>query len=341
MTGSTTDYDLTSFDGTKIRIHWFPRAGAAGAKSPTLLKGPGWGQPGDTNTAGSGYGLFGDLSIHTLQTAGYNVLTWDPRGFGQSGGTVESDSPQYEGHDVQRLIDWVAAQPGVQLDAKNDPRVGMVGASYGGAIQLVTAGIDCRVDAIVPQIAWHSSDRQRLELTNQLRLSSKRQVRVNPSLQRDHASFVQARDLALRERLVRKIRQRRPAPQRQPLAQQLAPAARVAAAQQPATLAHQRLEAVEVDRAGLGRQPVAVPVGEQHPLTERPAQLRHVPLHDLDRARRRSLPPHRLDQTIRGNHLTATQDQHDQQRPLLGTAESDRLLVLERLKRPEDSESDH
>ena len=121
-----------------------------------MLKGPGWGQPGDTNTAGSGYGLFGDLSIHTLQTAGYNVLTWDPRGFGQSGGTVESDSPQYEGRDVQQLIDWVAAQPGVQLDAKNDPRMGMVGASYGGGIQLVTAAIDCRIDAIVPQIAWHS-----------------------------------------------------------------------------------------------------------------------------------------------------------------------------------------
>jgi ABC-2 type transport system ATP-binding protein len=156
VVGSTTDYDLTSFDGTKIRIHWFPRPGAAGTKSPTLLKGPGWGQSGDTNTAGSGYGLFGDLSIHTLQTAGYNVLTWDPRGFGQSGGTVESDSPEYEGRDVQRLIDWVAVQPGVQLDAKNDPRMGMVGASYGGGIQLVTAGIDCRVDAIVPQIAWHS-----------------------------------------------------------------------------------------------------------------------------------------------------------------------------------------
>ena len=32
----------------------------------------------------------------------------------------------------------------------------MVGASYGGGIQLVTAAIDKRVDAIVPTIAWHS-----------------------------------------------------------------------------------------------------------------------------------------------------------------------------------------
>ena len=121
-----------------------------------MLKGPGWGQPGDVNTAGSGYGLFGDLSIHSLQAAGYNVLTWDPRGFGASSGTVESDSPDFEGRDTQRLIDWVAAQPGVQLDAAGDPRMGMVGASYGGGIQLVTAALDCRIDALVPQIAWHS-----------------------------------------------------------------------------------------------------------------------------------------------------------------------------------------
>ncbi len=32
----------------------------------------------------------------------------------------------------------------------------MVGASYGGGIQLVTAAIDHRVDAIVPTIAWNN-----------------------------------------------------------------------------------------------------------------------------------------------------------------------------------------
>jgi ABC-2 type transport system ATP-binding protein len=156
VAGSRSDYNLVSFDGTHIRIHWFPLKLAPGATAPTVLKGPGWGLAGDTNTSGSGYGLFGDLSIHTLQAAGYNVLTWDPRGFGASQGTIEVDSPQFEGRDVQRIIDWVARQPGVQLDGPGDPRLGMVGASYGGGIQLVTAAIDCRVDAIVPQIAWYS-----------------------------------------------------------------------------------------------------------------------------------------------------------------------------------------
>ena len=57
---------------------------------------------------------------------------------------------------MQQLIEWVSGQPGVELDGPSDPRLGMAGGSYGGGIQLVAAAIDCRVDAIVPFIAWHS-----------------------------------------------------------------------------------------------------------------------------------------------------------------------------------------
>ena len=96
------------------------------------------------------------VDIASLRAAGYNVLTWDPRGFGQSGGVATVNDPEREGRDVQRLLDWVAEQPVAELDGAADPRVGMVGGSYGGGIQLVTAAIDCRVDAIVPIIAWHS-----------------------------------------------------------------------------------------------------------------------------------------------------------------------------------------
>src|SRR5437870_239707 len=47
--GSSSDYDVVSFDGTKIRVHWFPLTGHGGETGaptwPTVLKGPGWGQP--------------------------------------------------------------------------------------------------------------------------------------------------------------------------------------------------------------------------------------------------------------------------------------------------------
>jgi ABC-2 type transport system ATP-binding protein len=153
--GVASDYELTSFDGTKIRFHWFPSAQATPThRVPTVLMGPGWGMAGDTNT--HSIGLLGVSSIASLANAGYNVLTWDPRGFGQSGGIVTVDSEQFEGHDVQKLLDWVATQPVAQLDGPSDPRVGMTGGSYGGGIQLIAAAIDCRVDAIVPVIAWHS-----------------------------------------------------------------------------------------------------------------------------------------------------------------------------------------
>ena len=153
--GTPSDWDVTSFDGVKIRAHWFPLTGATAAQpAPTVLMGPGWSLPGDTNVGA--VGVLGALNISSLQTAGFNVLTWDPRGFGASEGTVSVNSKEFEGRDVQRLLDWVATQPVARTDAPGDPRAGMVGGSYGGGIQLVTAAIDCRVDALVPVIAWHS-----------------------------------------------------------------------------------------------------------------------------------------------------------------------------------------
>lgn len=153
--GAPSDRDVTSFDGTRIRAHWFPLEGAtAGEPAPAILMGPGWGQAGDTNEGATG--LLGAASIASLREHGFHVLTWDPRGFGESGGTAEVNSPDAEARDVGVLLDWVAAQPGVVLDGEGDPRAGMIGGSYGGGIQTVTAAVDCRVDALVPVMAWHS-----------------------------------------------------------------------------------------------------------------------------------------------------------------------------------------
>src|ERR1022692_4590833 len=89
-----------------------------------------------------------------LARAGFAVLTWSARGFGASTGQIALDSPQYEVKDVEQLVSWLARQPRVLLDHPGDPRVGIAGASYGGAIALLAAAYDHRIDAIVPQITW-------------------------------------------------------------------------------------------------------------------------------------------------------------------------------------------
>jgi ABC-2 type transport system ATP-binding protein len=153
--GTPSDFTVTSFDGTELRTHWFPtEAATEDEPTPTVLMGPGWGQPGDTSTEGAA--LFGALGIGAMNAEGYNVLTWDPRGFGRSTGTSTVNDAGNEGRDVQVLLDWVASRPEALTDDDGDPRVGMVGLSYGGGIQLTTAAIDCRVDVIVPGLAWHS-----------------------------------------------------------------------------------------------------------------------------------------------------------------------------------------
>ncbi|NXY92968.1 alpha/beta fold hydrolase [Streptomyces sp. BR123] len=94
-----------------------------------------------------------------LARDGYAVLTWSARGFGRSGGQIGLNDPEYEVRDVSRLLDWLATRPEVRLDAAGDPRVGVAGASYGGAVALLAAGYDSRVDAIAPQVTyWNLAD---------------------------------------------------------------------------------------------------------------------------------------------------------------------------------------
>ncbi|KAA0111360.1 CocE/NonD family hydrolase [Mycolicibacterium sp. P1-5] len=159
------DVKVVSFDGTQIYVHFMPATGLQeGVQAPTIFYGPGLGMPGQTSIDGTVLdgvltNALGMPSILALRNAGYNVVTWDPRGEYFSGGQLQIDSPDYEARDVSAIISWAATQPEVKLDgdpANLDPRMGMVGASYGGGIQLVTAATDHRVDAIVPTIAWNS-----------------------------------------------------------------------------------------------------------------------------------------------------------------------------------------
>jgi ABC-2 type transport system ATP-binding protein len=91
-----------------------------------------------------------------LAERGYVVLTYSARGFGESSGQIGLNDPRYEIADLSTLLDLLAERDEVELDGDGDPRVGVAGGSYGGALALLGAAYDDRIDAIAPQITWNS-----------------------------------------------------------------------------------------------------------------------------------------------------------------------------------------
>ncbi|MEE4490022.1 alpha/beta fold hydrolase [Streptomyces sp. BE230] len=134
-------------DGVSVDTSYFTTGGTQ--RRPAVLIGHGFGGSKDETRA----------QAEQLAADGYAVMTWSARGFGKSGGRIGLNAPDREVKDVSRLIDWLAGRPEVQLDGKGDPRVGITGASYGGAVSLLAAGYDKRVDAIAPEITyWNLAD---------------------------------------------------------------------------------------------------------------------------------------------------------------------------------------
>lgn len=91
---------------------------------------------------------------------GYGVLSFDQRGFGESGGSAHVENPAFEGRDVAKLIRLIARQRWVRKDAPGDPRMGAIGGSYGGGYQFLGAFTSLQrkgnplFDALAPEITW-------------------------------------------------------------------------------------------------------------------------------------------------------------------------------------------
>ncbi|MCT9005100.1 alpha/beta fold hydrolase [Streptomyces rhizosphaerihabitans] len=139
---------VMAMDGVRLDTSYFT-AGPSSRRRPAVLLAHGFG------------GSKADVrdEAEKLARDGYAVLTWSARGFGRSTGKIGLNDPKAEVADVSRLIDWLARRPEVRLDGSGDPRVGVAGASYGGAVSLLAAANDPRVDAIAPSITyWNLAD---------------------------------------------------------------------------------------------------------------------------------------------------------------------------------------
>ncbi|MFJ3892136.1 CocE/NonD family hydrolase [Streptomyces sp. NPDC090083] len=131
--------DITGDGGTGLAANVVMPAGADGSRDyPLLVLPTSWGFPQVQYLA----------QAEKLANSGYIVVSYNVRGFWQSGGGIEVAGPE-DVADASRVIDWALAN--TPSDARH---IGMAGVSYGAGISLLAAAHDKRIKAVASLSGW-------------------------------------------------------------------------------------------------------------------------------------------------------------------------------------------
>ncbi|MDT0462944.1 alpha/beta fold hydrolase [Streptomyces gibsoniae] len=131
--------DITGDGGTVLKGNVVTPSGADGTRRyPLLVLPTSWGLPQVEYLA----------QAQKLADSGYVVVTYNVRGFWQSGGQIEVAGPP-DIADASRVIDWALAN--TPSDARH---IGMAGVSYGAGISLLAAAHDKRIKAVASLSGW-------------------------------------------------------------------------------------------------------------------------------------------------------------------------------------------
>lgn len=165
----TENITITSADGTAVAMTVFYPTLDSGEPAPLLMHSHGFGGNRVSTLDFDESTQTSEIGIDTLQVAynekdgvqgrtGWYVISYDQAGHGDSGGNVNIMDPEVEGLMYKAVLDWAEANlSNLAFERKGssiDPIVGSIGRSYGGAFQLMGAGIDGRLDAMVPDGTW-------------------------------------------------------------------------------------------------------------------------------------------------------------------------------------------
>ena len=139
-----------------------------------------------------------------------------------------------------------------------------------------------------------------------------------------------------RKRLVKNVRQRRPAPQGERVTEHTFRFLGFSRGRCVSCRAHEALEAIDIELARLDSQEVPAWAALESIAAKRAAQPRDVSVERLLDARRRPLAPERVDQPVARDDLVRVQHEHGEQRALLRAAERDEPAVDPHLERAEN-----
>ncbi|KOG15877.1 MULTISPECIES: CocE/NonD family hydrolase [Streptomyces] len=131
--------DIVGDGGTVLKANVVTPAGGDGsARYPVIVLPTSWAMPQIEYLA----------QAQKLADSGYVVVSYNSRGFWQSGGEIETAGPK-DVADASKVIDWALANTPADPD-----RVGMAGVSYGAGISLLAAAHDPRVKAVAALSGW-------------------------------------------------------------------------------------------------------------------------------------------------------------------------------------------
>ena len=137
-------------------------------------------------------------TARALTVAGYVVLTFDYKGWGDSEGSPNRLAPYGRVLDSQAALTFLGAQ-----DMVDPARLGIYGTSYGGATVVWTAAVDPRVKCVVSVVGvghgrrWMRSVRHPDEFADLLALAEEDRVR---RVMTGQSRFVERADILLPDR---------------------------------------------------------------------------------------------------------------------------------------------
>ncbi len=149
------EVDIRAHDGTLLKATVFQPQLAAGKTAPLIIHSHGFGGfRADGPMSFYGQMIVSGEAAVAAWKAGYWVISYDHRGFGESEGKVKLMHPDYEVEDFSSVIDWAEDNLPKVTYENDDIVVGGVGESYGGGVQILASIKDPRIDAIVPITTW-------------------------------------------------------------------------------------------------------------------------------------------------------------------------------------------